>query len=72
MGETLEPRLAALMLSLTDKLQDYVFGCLNSCLTKHDRLMCGNGMVPVTPEKTAKNSKKSKKAAAVIALIRDR
>jgi hypothetical protein len=45
LGESLDPALAALMLSLTDKLQDYIFGCLNACLTKHDHLMRGDGTV---------------------------
>eukprot|EP01043_Picozoa_sp_COSAG02_P025778 COSAG02_NODE_1460_length_12494_cov_126.207422_13_plen_1401_part_00 len=41
LGETLDPDLAQHMLTLTDKLQDYIFGCLNACLTRHDKLMRG-------------------------------
>lgn len=41
LGESLDPDLAQHMLTLTDKLQDYIFGCLNACLTRHDKLMRG-------------------------------
>ena len=39
LGESLDSELAQHMLTLTDKLQDYIFGCLNACLTRHDKLM---------------------------------